>query len=126
MKRLIAAIVLIITLAALCTVSIIFVGNSYDNFSNDIEKCKIEIENKNYDAAKKLSFDTAKSWRQKRGALSIFINHGTVEQIDESITQLASFANKENEAHFLAECEIIKLNLLEMKEYCSVSLHTLF
>ncbi|MBO5726634.1 MAG: DUF4363 family protein [Clostridia bacterium] len=126
MKRLIAAAILIIGLTALCISGIFVVSNAYENFYRDIKECQTEIKNENYDAARTLSEASAKRWRQKRGILSIFINHGTVEQIDESITQLTSFANKENTAHFMAECEILKLNLLEMKEYCSVSLHTLF
>ncbi len=126
MKRLIAALVLIISIAVICTVGIIYVSNTYNDFDGAIKQCKELINDKNYDAAKELSTTTAKRWSKTRGILSIFINHGTVEQIDESISQLSSFANKENTAHFLAECEVLRLNFLEMKEYCGVSLHTLF
>lgn len=126
MKRLIAAIVLIAFLVAICTTGIMVVSNSYNDFSVTIDECKKEIKAENYDKAKEISAAATERWRKKRGILSIFINHGTVEQIDESMAQLSSFANKENAAHFLAECEVLYLNFLEMKEYCSLSLHTLF
>lgn len=126
MKRLIAAIVLIIGLAALCIGSIITINNSSKDFAQQLATCKSAVEVKDYTTAKNKSIALAKNWKTKRGVLSIFINHMTVEEIDEAVAQLSSFANKENEAHFLAECELLELKLTEMKEYCSISLHTLF
>ncbi len=126
MKRLIAAIVLIICLASLCVTSTITVGNSYVKFQKELDNCQSAVKQKNYEAAKEKSEALARVWQEKRGVLSIFINHLTVEEVDETVAQLSSFANKENEAHFLAECEVLELKFIEMKEYCSVSLHTLF
>ncbi|MEE1198293.1 MAG: DUF4363 family protein [Acutalibacteraceae bacterium] len=126
MKRLFAAIILIIFLTSLCVAATLIVSNSYRSFQQELSECVTALKQKDYDVAKEKSAALANVWQEKRGMLSAFINHQTVEEVDETVAQLSSFANKENEAHFLAECEVLKLKFIEMKEYCGVSLHTLF
>ncbi len=126
MKRLIAASVVIICLIALCTVGIVSVENACKELESDINNCVTHIKSDDFESAFKDSQTIEKEWEAKRGFLSVFINHQTIEEIDSSVTQLSSFANTDNKAHYLAECELIKLYITEMREYCSVSLHTLF
>ncbi len=126
MKRLIAAAVVVVCLIVLCTVGIMSVEAACKQMEKDINNCVSHIKSDDFKSAMGDSQTIEREWEGKRGIMSVFINHQTIEEIDSSVTQLSSFANKDNKAHFLAECELIKLYLTEMREYCSVSLHTLF
>ena len=126
MKRLCAAIVLIILLAACCVTSRIVIADTYKDFRGQIEDCKTAVSNGEFDKAEQLSRGLDKQWQEKRGIVSIFVFHGTIEEIDDSLARLKAYANKESRSMYLSECEAVLLRLREIKDDSGVNLHALF
>ncbi len=79
MKRLIPASIILVLIIVLCFCSHILVDNICDKALNDIDK----YYNKTISAQ-----DIQKSWQDKKEKLSLFVNHGFLDEISIYIGQL--------------------------------------
>ncbi len=119
MSRIIAAILITGLLIGFCITDFLYVGQSYNSFSENVEICEKE---QSREAAQSLY----NKWVAAEPALSIFVNHAILEEVSSSIAKLPALATTDDPSAMLAECASIKLKLKYIKEDSRVNLHSLF
>ncbi len=125
MKRIIAAVVLALIVAALCTADIIITDRIYDKLTDDIAKCRTAFESGDYLTAENYSKKLESNWTEWEGMFSLFTNHDLIDDIGVSVSKLEPLA-KDKDNIFLVECRIIEMTLTHIKNDSRVNLHSIF
>ncbi len=125
MKRVIAAIVLILAVAGFCVFNVVYIENSYNDLKSDIDGIKESYSSESVEAAQKKAAEFEEKWVKKEDNLSVFVNHDIIDELGVSISKLPIYAPL-NEELFLAECKEIEIGLLHMLNDTKINMHSLF
>lgn len=125
MKRIIAAVLLIVIIAASCIANTKYIDKTYNELSKDISDL-IEAYDLSPEKAEKNAEKLKEKWDDKELLLSIFANHEIVENIGLSFSKLPIFAKEKSSDMFLAECKSIELELSHMLKDTKIDAHSLF
>ncbi len=124
MKRVIAAIVLILVVAGFCIFNVVYIENSYNDLKSDIDGIKESYSSESVEAAQKKAAEFEEKWVKKEDNLSVFVNHDIIDELGVSISKLSIYAPF-NEELFLAECKEIEIGLLHMLNDTKINMHSL-
>ncbi len=116
MKRIWVAVVLLLICASLAVSEFMIVDNKYEKFSNALKKSGDYFSAKEYTKSYELLNDTKEQWEESEGVLNVFLSHTKVDEIEESLSELASFAKAKEKSHFYATFEKTKRQLLCLKQ----------
>lgn len=114
MKRLIAAVVLLILIICAVVSGNFAVNHYYSELEVRIDNC---INTAYSDSAYTNATELEEYWIGAEKVLKLFVNRSIVEQISESITVLPYYAQSSDEDSykFLSACALLKLQLLHMR-----------
>lgn len=112
MKRLIIATVIMSVLIAVCTVSHITVENVADNTEKLLITAKSAVEENDTEKAAKICRDLSDYWSCKAGGISLFTDHGKVENMSVLLKKLEASIGTPD---FYQLSEEIKLKTEELK-----------
>ena len=123
MKRLIAAAVLAVFIAA-----IYFTGNYYtkkvvDKSNEIIKMCTIDYENQSDVTAQAQKLK--KYCSENEGFLSIFAYHGHIDEIEQAINTMVIYAKTKNSELFYEYSDTVKTLLHQLYEDNSFSMHSI-
>lgn len=121
MSRIIAAVVLAVTLVGICIADRAVVNRIYDTLYTGITACEQTELTDRTEAVLSIT----QSWRESEGLLSVFVNHSILDEIGESVARLEAMSDEEDE-DFFAECAVIKLKLENIKKDSGINLHSVF
>lgn len=125
MKRLIAAAVLILIIAAACISNSVFINKTYKEFMGDISEMQKVFES-DHGAAAALAGKFESKWAKKEDYLSIFVNHDIVDTLGVSIAKLPVYAEKNSAEMFISECRSIEIELMHMLKDAQITAHSVF
>lgn len=116
MKRFITSIILFFLTIGACLIETIFLNNTVNNFTQDINYIIQNANNKNIDKALQLANDINIKWQEQQAFISTFINHDRLEDISQSIISLKASLHQQQIEDFFVECEITKSQLNHLKD----------
>lgn len=123
MKRLIAAGILLAAVIAAYISSLMYITKTCNETRELVLSCE-EAYNKGeaYKYAEKLS----NLWDEKEKALSFFMNHNRIDDIELEISSLLLYSETEDEILFYEHIETLKMLLHQVKEDTRISVHSIF
>lgn len=124
MKRLIAAAVLAVIIAA-----VYFAGNLY--IKNVIEKSYVLVDQCYNDYKKgENSEKTAKKlksyWAENESLLSVFANHGSIDEVEKAINTMVIYSSTAEKEIFMEYSDTVKTLLHQLREDNSLTMHSVF
>lgn len=123
MKRLIAAGILLAAVITAYISSFIYISKTCDETKELILRCEEAYNNGNaHEYAVKLN----NLWDEKEKALSFFMNHDRIDDIELEISSLQLYSETENEIFFYEHIETLKMLLHQVKEDTRISVHSIF
>jgi len=116
MKRLIAAAVLLALIGALLFGNYAVTDRVCRRMTNEVSKIREYYEaDRKSDAALKAEA-AEKYWGESEGWLLLFLNRATVDEINESLTRLSSYAKSGNDTLFDAESRLCLMMIEHLHE----------
>lgn len=123
MKRLIAAGILLAAVVAAYISSLIYITKTCDETKELILRCEEAYsEGEAYKYAEELS----SLWDEKEKALSFFMNHARIDDIELEISSLLLYSETKDEILFYEHIETLKMLLHQVKEDTRISVHSIF
>lgn len=123
MKRLIAAGILLAAVITAYIMSFAYITKTCDETKELILRCEEAYdEGAAYKYAEKLS----KLWDEKESALSFFMNHNRIDDIELEISSLLLYSETKDEILFYEHIETLKMLLHQVKEDTRISVHSIF
>ena len=123
MKRLIAAGILLAAVMAAYISSLMYITKTCDKTKELILRCEEAYsEGEAYKYAEELS----SLWDEKEKALSFFMNHNRIDDIELEISSLQLYSETKDEILFYEHIETLKMLLHQVKEDTRISVHSIF
>ena len=123
MKRLIAAGILLAAVITAYIMSFAYITKTCDETKELILRCEEAYdEGVAYKYAEKLS----KLWDKKEKALSFFMNHNRIDDIELEISSLLLYSETKDEILFYEHIKTLKMLLHQVKEDTRISIHSIF
>lgn len=110
MKRIWIAITALIMIIGLCIGEIIWIINITNNIKSQISSVNQLVLNENIDDAISLSEEILNEWDNKHNKLAIFIDHNSLEGIDQTMDIINTCLKTDNIPEF--HIEVAKINAL--------------
>lgn len=123
MKRLIAAGILLAAVITAYISSFIYISKTCDETKELILRCEEAYNNGN---AQEYAVKLNNLWDEKEKALSFFMNHDRIDDIELEISSLQLYSETENEIFFYEHIETLKMLLHQVKEDTRISVHSIF
>lgn len=124
MKRLIPAAILFVTVIISYFGSLKYINDVCDATKKQVTACETEYRNGG-NAEEKVT-ELKKLWDEKEGALSFFVNHGEIDEVELELSSLSVFVKEKEDAMFYDRIESLKTLLHQIKEDTSLSTHSVF
>ena len=124
MKRLIPAAILFVTVIISYFGSLKYINDVCDAAKKQVAACETEYRNGG-NAEEKVA-ELKKLWDEKEGALSFFVNHGEIDEVELELSSLSVFVKEKEDAMFYDHIESLKTLLHQIKEDTSLSTHSVF
>lgn len=122
MKRLIAAGILILMVAAVCVTGIFTINHHYYKIDGMLDDAISFYMDDDMEKVAEISSEIEKQWVIAERYISLFVNHSNVDEIGNSISRLEPLAITQDRQTYLAECKAIKVSLLHLREGEQLSL----
>ena len=123
MKRLIAAGILLAAVITAYISSLLYITKTCDETKELIPRCE-DAYNKG--EAHKYAVKLSNLWDEKEKALSFFMNHNRIDDIELEISSLLLYSETEDEILFYEHIETLKMLLHQVKEDTRISGHSIF
>lgn len=123
MKRLIAAGILLAAVIAAYVSGFMYITKTCDETKELVLRCE---EAYNGGEAYKHAEELNNLWDEKEKALSFFINHDRIDDIELEISSLLLYSKTEDEILFYEHIETLKMLLHQVKEDTRISVHSIF
>ena len=123
MKRLIAAGILLAAVIAAYVSGFMYITKTCDETKELVLRCE---EAYNGGEAYKHAEELNNLWDEKEKALSFFINHDRIDDIELEISSLLLYSKTEDEILFYEHIETLKMLLHQVKEDTRVNVHSIF
>lgn len=126
MKRLVAAIFLLVTVISLSITANILVSKSVKSFDKRLEKCEKACINEDWTEASLQAKALIKDWQKERKWLSIFVNRGLLDDITTSAAQLLPYGKAKSTDVYLGECAAFSELLESVRQEQTLSFESFF
>ncbi len=123
MKRLIAAGILLAAVIAAYVSGFMYITKTCDETKELVLRCE---EAYNGGEAYKHAEELNNLWDEKEKALSFFINHDRIDDIELEISSLLLYSKTKDEILFYEHIETLKMLLHQVKEDTRISVHSIF
>ena len=123
MKRLIAAGILMAAVITAYVSSLMYITKTCDETKKLILRCE---EAYNDGDAYKYADELSRLWDEKEKALSFFMNHDRIDDIELEISSLLLYSKTKEEILFYEHIETLKMLLHQVKEDTRVNVHSIF
>ena len=123
MKRLIAAGILLAAVITAYIMSFAYITKTCDETKELVLHCE-DAYNKG--EAQKYAEELSNLWDEKESALSFFMNHNRIDDIELEISSLLLYSESKDEILFYEHIETLKMLLHQVKEDTRISIHSIF
>lgn len=126
MRRLIAAGILTLCIAVACVSGVTYTADVCEKLEAGIGACTAAFESGDTDGAAEAAAALEEYWVEVEERLSVFVNHGELDNIGTSIAKLAPLAAAGDKAQYLAECKLAKTMVIHLRGDEGFSWHSIF
>lgn len=105
MKRLWAAVIILIFLLFICSVGSKTTVQSTSQMTSQLNTLKAEVSKHNTATALAMSQDIIHRWNHEHSILCMYISHEHIEQIDQTLSVLPAYIQNDSYDAFQAECD---------------------
>lgn len=124
MKRLIPAAILLTVVLGIYLYSLQYVTEACDDAKLSVARCENEYRNGgNPEAA---AAELKELWDKREGTLSLFVNHGEIDDFEYELAALTVFAKTDEEAMFYESIAQLRTLLHQIKEDTAFGAHSIF
>ena len=123
MKRLIAAGILLAAVIAAYASSLVYINDTCAQAKEIIVRCE---EAYNDGKAREAAEELSDLCDKKGKALSFFVNHSRIDDIELEISSLMLYSKTEDEILFYEHIEALKMLIHQIKEDTRISFHSIF
>lgn len=116
MKRLWAAVSLLIVSILFSAIELYLVDVNQENFTYMIKEIEDYYSIKEYKHAYDLCIKTEQNWKNSETKLKTFLLHSEINNISDSISEIKDSIKNEDKKTFYSVCQKTKRQLLSMKE----------
>ena len=124
MKRLLVAIFFTVILVALCVTGHISIKTKMDSFKSTIDT--IENSNDSFDNISNRANELERDFYSSETLLALFINHGKIDDLKLSITEIRAYADKKDSTLVYSSCAEAKILISDIIDDQRFSMHSLF
>ena len=121
MKRLIAAAVLAVIIAAVYFTGNFYIKNVLHDSYNLVDEC-----NKNYELKQNPKKSAEKYWSNNEGLLSVFAHHNHIDEVEKAIDTMIIYSNTDNNELFYEYSGTVRTLLHQLYEDNSLTMHSVF
>ncbi len=123
MKRILAAVVLIVLVIGFYITGYLFVDSTCETAKELLSDCVMAYENED-DVNNRIS-KLENFWNKKESVLSIFINHGSIDEIELAIESLSVQSKYPKNQMFFEHSGNIKILLHQIMEDTKIGMHSI-
>ena len=123
MKRIIAAVILLIFVLASYFSGYFFIKSTCDTASDILSDCIIAYKNQTDATASAEKLE--KFWGKKEPLLSVFVNHASIDEIELAISNLTVYSRAAEEELFYEYSKTVQTLLHQMMEDTNFSAHSI-
>jgi len=123
MRRLIAAVLLLVIVLVSYLISFFYIKNTCDNANRILDEC-INLYEQDLNASKKAE-ELNKYWSGHEKYLSVFANHSMIDDIELAISSLLIYANTDDNVIFYEYSGTVATLLHQMMEDTRPSMHSI-
>ncbi len=105
MKRIVFSFIAFLTVAAIGVAGAFYFDKTCREVSDAIEHSVYLAEKGSYGSAAVTVQNAERFWEERRGLLSLYVNHGLLYEVDNRLTGLAQLSSEEAKEEFLATAE---------------------
>ena len=104
MKRLWAAVILLLVILGACIGSAVVVDKFAETTVSHLEQSVSAAEKKDFKQAAKFCTAASEHWHSKAGLLGALLRHSEADDVEKGLAQLIAYAQTEDHDEFLALC----------------------
>lgn len=123
-KRLLVAVLFTAILLALCITGHVSIKTKMDSFKYTIDT--IETLNDSFDKISNRANELEKEFYSSETLLALFINHGKIDDLKLSITEIRTFAEQKDSTLVYSSCAEAKILISDIIDDQRFSMHSLF
>lgn len=116
MKRLWAAVTLILIAILFSVLEFSLVNNTYERYDKIVSEIETLFSQKEYKKAHSILDSTKKQWDNEEKILKLFLLHSEVNSISECLDEIQNMLKLNDENAFFYTCEKTKRQLLSLKK----------
>lgn len=124
MKRVIAAVVLLVVVVGTYIGSYIYINHVCNETLNKLDDCINAYNNDKNSQKEAKSLD--EYWNKMEKTLSIVVNHGKIDDIEYAIGALKVYSKSNEEMLFYEYSEAVKTHIHQLREDTGISFHSIF
>lgn len=124
MKRLIPAAILLAAVFGIYFFSLQYVTEACDVAKLSVARCENEYRNGGDPEA--AAAELERLWDKREGMLSLFVNHGEIDDFEYELASLSVFAKTDEEAMFYESIARLRTLLHQIKEDTAFGAHSIF
>ncbi len=123
MKRIVAAVVILILVISVCVWELCFLGSTVDDFKAEIDNVKAFYSENKTEVAINKTNEIIENWKEKHSIISTFIDHKILRDIETSFETMQVALENDDVEDFSVECKKASLQLddLNMSELPLIS-----
>mgnify|MGYP003293793731 CR=1 FL=1 len=126
MKRLIAAALLLVFIAAACLTGWLALSSCSKKVTPLLSSAEEAARKKDFEMSRKLLCQAESQYARSEWALSFFVDHTLVEQLGEQIAELPPLAKEESKEELLSHIAAVKTKFLHISRDSRFSVHNIF
>ena len=115
MKRLLVGLSVLGIILLLSILGIFYTDNFVENIIDTLDDAAVCLYSGNFSGSKEGCEKAIALFDEKQKVLSLFLNHGLLEEIEEALSLLPNMATSDTEGVFLSLLEKTRTNLNELK-----------
>lgn len=116
MKNLKTAVIILISLAVLITVSNIYLSRSSDNMAGIVSQAEKYASGGDTENAQSYLKDFQAKWEFHKHIYATFIEHEELDYANQSAAKLPALLKDDDKTEFLSECETLKTQLHHIEQ----------
>lgn len=116
MKRMYAAVILLLIAVTLCVTEYICIGRCTDEYVRRIDNIEQMVSTGNMKKAAFSAREAEKNWKKTVSVIDMLLYHDYVDEIGRNLAALEAYINFEETAEIFATCESTKEQLRSLKE----------
>ncbi len=116
MRRLYAAVALLLIAIGLCIAEYVSVTKCTDEYVKRIDIVESMVKSGSYQKAAFAARETEKNWEETVSVIDMLLFHDYVDEIGRNLSELESYIIYDETAEIFAVCESTKEQLLSLKE----------